>query len=103
MLVHRQPSEAFDAWVRSTFAARCVEMIDTRYSAADVEAIRVRIRADRTYWQSRGLRMNTLSVDAMGTVTIGVDPGQVEKARAEIPPRYEQPVVVETRDARHFR
>lgn len=86
--VYSKPSAAFDAWILDTFADQCVEVVEARYSAPELQAFVDQVEADLSHWKARGIQLNTVSVSRDGTVILGVDPERVEVARREIPSRY---------------
>jgi hypothetical protein len=92
--VYRKPSPDFDKWVLDEFAADCVELLDAQYSASELQAFVDRVEADRSYWSSRGVEFNTVSVRVDGTVFIGVDGSVLKRASRALPSRYPFPVVV---------
>ncbi len=72
-----------------------VQVIEWRSSRfEEVRALSDRVHADRGYWQGRGIDLNAVSVGVDGTVTVGVGPGQVDAASAELADRYRTRVVV---------
>jgi hypothetical protein len=97
--VYRKPSAEFDSWVRRDFPTKCVELVDVPYSGREIQGIRDRIDADRGYWRKQGIVLNTVSVDVDGTIKIGVDSKQLDKAKASIPSRYATRVVIQEQGA----
>ncbi len=92
--VYRKPSAEFDAWVAAAYAGECVELADTTYSGIELDLLRRRITGDDEYWRLRGIRINTMSIDPLGHVEIGVAREAVARATAEMPTRYGLPIVI---------
>lgn len=84
VVVFRKPSTAFDEWA----AQECVTLVDALHSAPELRALRDRVEADRDYWKGRGIVLNTVAVDPDGTIRIGVNEEDVERAQKEIVARY---------------
>ncbi|MFI6763177.1 hypothetical protein ACIBF5_29005 [Micromonospora sp. NPDC050417] len=87
LLVHRKPSEAFDAAVRTLVPAERLWLRDVPYSAVDLEAGLTRVRGDMTYWQNRGIAISTISTQpGLGCVQIGLP--NLDRGRAALVEHY---------------
>ncbi|WP_045744628.1 hypothetical protein [Actinoplanes rectilineatus] len=92
--VFRKANDAFDRWVTGEFTDACVEILDVPYSGKQIQAILDRVEADRGYWESQGVVLNTVSVDVDGTIKVGVDGEKVDAVQEKMNDRYDQPVQV---------
>lgn len=95
-VVYRVPSADYDELIRRTAGALCIVIRDARFSEATLTGLTERITADRDYWRSRGIEINTTGRAHDGSGVI-VGTLQVEQARAELPKHYRTdiPITVE--------
>jgi hypothetical protein len=98
--VYRKPSAAFDAWIMQEFARDCVEVVDAKYSLADMNKFIGRFSDDANYWSERGIGITMTYGDAKnGVLEVTVTPESVDQARQEIPARYPDiPIKVKAAD-----
>jgi hypothetical protein len=97
--VFRKPSVDFDRWIVRDFAAYCVEVLDAKYSAVEVESWQRRVTGDMKYWRQHGIEINSVGADAIrGLVVVGTL--DVDRARQELPARYgpDLPIEVERQE-----
>jgi hypothetical protein len=87
--VYRVPSAAFDAWIAGAFADVCVEVVDAKHSAAELDALANRINDDQAYWTSVGVPIYWTDRPEDGTaVHVATSADDVAKARQLLPQRY---------------
>lgn len=93
--VFRKQSADFDSWIIRNFGQVCVELVDVPYSGAELQELRDRVDADRSFWRTRGIELNTVAVGVEGTITIGVNEAVYDTAVDIIPDRYPVPVIIQ--------
>jgi hypothetical protein len=98
--VYRKPSAAFDAWIMQEFARDCVEVVDAKYSLADMNKFIGRLWDDADYWSERGIDITMVNGDAKnGVLEVTVTPESVDQARQKMPARYpDVPIAIKAAD-----
>jgi hypothetical protein len=87
--VFRKPSPPFDDWIRKAFAPSCIEVLDAKHSAKELNSLVDRINEDMGYWGDQGIEINELGAKHDGSgLIVGVDPADVDKAKQAMPARY---------------
>jgi hypothetical protein len=93
--VYRVPSVPFDTWLTGTFANTCVEVVDAKHSAKELNALADRIGNDLAYWKSVHIPVWTVAPLTDGSA-VQVGTSDVDGATKQMPLRYgaDAPIVV---------